>query len=152
MGVAIVGMAEREIPEGYELWGMPWDAEWTRFDVLFDMHDPALVPESHRKRLNDVFQPLYMQQVFYPNVTAYPLREVVEAVGDYFLCSIAYMLGLAIQRNINDIVLIGVSGAEDYSAQRPNIEYLIGLARGRGLKVDILGDTELFSGKRYGYL
>ncbi len=152
MGVAICGMAEREIPEGYERWGMPWDAEWVKLDILFDMHHPSLLTDEHIGRLKEVWQPLYMQEEFYPNVTVYPLEKVMESVGDYFACSISYMLGLAIHRNIRDIVLVGVTGAENYASQRASIEYLIGFARGKGLSVEILGNTELFTGKRYGYV
>lgn len=152
MGVAICGMAEREIPKGYELWGMPWDAEWVRMDVMFDMHHPSLLTDKHIERLKEVWVPLYMQEEFYSNARRYPLEKVIKSVGDYFACSISYMLGLAIHRGIKDIVITGVTGSEDYATQRPSIEYLIGLARGRGLNVDILGETELFSGKRYGFI
>lgn len=153
MGIAICGMADgRILPEDRELWGMPWDTEWVNMDVLFDMHHPSLLSDSHIKRLKDVWVPLYMQESFYPDVKEYPLEEVIETVGDYFACSISYMLALAIHRDIDDIVVTGVTGSEEYSSQRPSIEYLIGLARGKGLKVNILGDTDLFSGKRYGYI
>ena len=153
MAIAICGMSpDREIPKGFELWGMPWDSEWTRMDVLFDMHDPALMPEKHKERLEDCFVPLYMQKVYHPNVTAYPLREVIDIVGDYFHCTIAYMIAFAIFKKVHDVVLVGVTGSEDYSSQRASIEYMIGVARGRGISVHVLGETDLFSGERYGFL
>lgn len=145
-------MAEnRVIPKGYELWGMPWDAEWTRMDVLFDMHHPDDVTEKIRERDMDVWQPLYMQEGFYSNATRYPIESVIKIVGDYFSCSIAYMLGFAIYHKVETIVITGVTAAENYAEQRPCIEYLIGVLRGQGATVEIIGDTMLFTGKRYGY-
>lgn len=153
MAVAICGMADgRELPEGCELWGMPWDKDWVRMDLMFDMHHPSLLTDSHIDRLKEVWAPLYMQDEFYPNVKAYPLEDVINSVGDYFACSVSYMLALAIHQGIKEIILTGVTGSEDYSSQRPSIEYFIGLARGKGLSVEILGETDLFSGRRYGYI
>lgn len=121
-------------------------------DVMFDMHHPCLMPDAHSERLREVWVPLYMQDEFYPNAQIYPIDDVIQTVGDYFSCSVSYMIALAIYQDVKDIFITGVSGSEDYSSQRPSIEYLIGMARGKGLNVEILGDTELFSGKRYGYI
>lgn len=152
MGIVIAGMAEREIPEGYEVWGMPWDPEWTRFDVMFDLHHPSLLDEKHANKVKEVYQPLFMQEEFYPNAQVYPLDDVIAITGDYFSCTISYILGYAIYKDVKDIIIVGVTGDEDYSYQRPGLEYMIGVARGRGINVDIRGKTELFTGDRYGYI
>ena len=95
----------------------------------------------------------------------YPLKAVIDLVGDYFDCSISYMIGLAILRG-RDFRLLGVDLWDEYQFERPNVEYLIGFARGRGLRVETAEGSALFGRKtdrevfktpvvypvRYGYL
>ena len=78
-----------------------------------------------------------------PNSTEYPLGAVSELVGDYYNSSIAYMLGLAIYEGYDKIALWGVDligqggwgHADEYMDERPNVEYLLGFARGKGIDV-----------------
>jgi len=153
MGIAIIGMAEdREIPQDRELWGMPWDGEWASMDVLFDLHAPKDVKDlPYTQRLPDVWQPLYMQDNFYNTATRYPIEDAIKIGGDYFSCSIAYMLAFAVIKKIKDILLVGVTALEAYKHQRPCIEYWVGIGRGLGLKIETQGGTQLFTGDRYGY-
>lgn len=151
MAIAICGMAEgRVLPEGRELWGMSWDPEYARMDVLYDIHHPDDVPEWVARRNMDAWQPLYMQDNYYTRATRYPIEDVIKMMGDYYSCSIAFMLAHAIVRGIDDISLVGVTGSENYAHQRPCLEYLIGFARGKGLNVEVIGETALLKGERYG--
>ena len=150
MAIAICGMGPRELPTDRELWGMPWDPEWTKMDVMFELHHPSMLDDNHIERLQDLWQPLYMQDNFYNNATRYPIESAIEIVGDYFTCSISYMLAFAIYHKIDDIELHGVTGTEGYAEQRANIEYIIGIAKGRGYKVKVCGESELLKGERYG--
>ena len=151
MEIAICGLSKRELPRDRELWGMPWDDDWLRMDVLFDLHHPDDVPPKLRERHLDIWQPFYMQDNFYNNATRYPIEDVIRITGDYFTSSVAYMLGFAIHKKIDDIQLCGITAEEDYESQRPCIEYLIGIARGLGAKVEIAGRSKLLTGERYGY-
>lgn len=151
--VAIVGLSPAShdaAPWGdpdWQKWGLPWDGHWTKFDRLFEIHDPRWIvanagkyPADYIERLNDCGR-LYMQgkHPAFPDAMAYPLDSVVATVGDYFQSSIAYMLALAIHEKATEIALFGVDMGDDteYVHQRANGEYLIGLARGRGIKVRI---------------
>jgi hypothetical protein len=77
----------------------------------------------------------------------YPYKRVMECIGeDYFQSSIAYAFALAITEIVkndwnivSEIALYGVDVSPDgeWVYQRANIEYLIGLARGLGIKVTI---------------
>ena len=80
----------------------------------------------------------------------YPFERVVDCIGaDYFQSSVAYALALAIteiQQKRKDegyaddeIALYGidVSPDEEWAYQRACIEYLVGIARGYGIKVFI---------------
>jgi hypothetical protein len=87
-------------------------------------------------RTTDV--PIYMQSV-QPDIPAsveFPLQDVVAVTGDYFNSSIAYMLALAIVEG-HDMDIWGVDNSpfEEWAFERPCNEYLIGLAKGKGLDV-----------------
>ena len=125
-----------------ETWGLPWDAWSPRYDLLFEMHDRSLFESKGKQymdRLRDSDVPVIMQERHddIPNSVAYPLDAVSSIVGDYYGSSVAYMVALAITRKENRIVLYGVDLSDDYDHQRPNLEYLIGFARGRGIEVEV---------------
>lgn len=159
--VAIVGLAPSTYEQApwddksWEKWGMPWDtAGWTRMDRLFEPHDIKFLRVCPLKSNPDFFdrlrdcQTLYMQSecAEVPNAIAYPSAEVSKTIGGQYLNStVAYMLALAVHEGAEEIGLWGVDmdlGSE-YFMQRPNAEYLIGLARGRGIKVHIPDESPL---------
>jgi hypothetical protein len=149
--VAIVGLSPATHDfapfwDGTEKWGMPWDeGYWRHYSRLFEMHDIELIrnvpcrKDNYSDRLRDCEVPLYMQEKYYPNATPYPFDEVAKVTGAYWNSSIAYMLALAITEGYEKISVYGVDMRDDeeYFYQRPNCEYLIGLARGRGIEVVI---------------
>lgn len=152
MKVAVVGLspsshdaAPWDDPE-WELWGVAWDADRYRLHRAFEMHG--------MEHLRDEFPDLagylrgiegcarlYMVEQYaeVPGCERYPFEDVARTVGDYWSSSIGYMLALAIHEGATEIAVYGVDmrAAEEYAYQRPNCEYLIGLARGRGIKVHI---------------
>lgn len=118
--------------------------------------------------------PIYMLEP-HPDIPAsvrYPMEEVAKLVGKatakgtpYLESSIAYMLAQAILemrpggiQNFNGDK-IGIWGVDlhcesEYAYQRPNLEYLIALARGLGIKVFIPPQSQLLTHARgvpYGY-
>lgn len=146
MDLILLGLADsaKEAPEGVERWGMPWHPElWVTLDRFFEIHDMELgdswFTDDYIEKLKSIDAPLYMNKAYFDNATAYPLDEVVSATGDYFESTISYMLALAIYEGYKDIGIYGVSmnAGEEYAHQRPNLEYLIGLARGKGISVTI---------------
>lgn len=185
MKVAIIGLsptthdlAPWNDPAWYK-WGLPWDVGyWQRLDRIFEMHDIRLLESEHSKRkagyLDDIAAsgiPLYMQEAYEGlNAIRYPFEEVAETIGaEYWNSSIAYAMALAIHEGATDIAVYGVDmlGDDEYGYQRPNMEYLVGLARGKGIKVTIPNQSPLckFQGrgvrfyrhtpeyvKRYGWL
>lgn len=66
--------------------------------------------------------------------------------------SIAYMQALAIAEGFEEIAIVGVDMAADseYAAQKPCCEYLIGLAKGRGIKNWLPETCGLLDGPLYG--
>ncbi len=149
MDVAIVGQSPTthdQVPMDWEIWGMPWDEGfWVHCDRLFEMHELSLIekhpevrPKGYIDRLKSIEVPLYMQEAYFPNVTKYP-------IDGYLNSSIAYMLALAIHEDADKIGLWGVDmrADEEYFYQRPNIEYLLGLAVGQDIEIVIPDESPI---------
>lgn len=155
--VCIVGSAstsESDAPYedgSFELWGLGWRL-YRRIDVLFDMHPLGPhrknVPfEDYSGYLAGTKKPVFLVRAEddIPNSLTYPLPEVLECLRDgdldwnpaYFVSSIAYQIGLAITIGYKEIHLYGCDMVVDseYGHQKPNCEYLLGFARGKGIKV-----------------
>lgn len=70
----------------------------------------------------------------------------------YLSSSIAYELALAIYEEFEEIHLYGIDLNTDseYAWQKPGVEYLIGVANGRGIKVVLPDNCPLLKGNLYG--
>jgi len=89
-----------------------------------------------------------------PNSVRMPIEDWSAEFGDYFYSTISYMLAYAIMQQPEEISIWGIDLAHDseYEYQKPSAEYLIGIARGRGIKVTIPPESALVRGMyRYGY-
>lgn len=149
MKVAIVGLSESSrhlapwAENGWELWGLAWDSQRYTFDRTFELHDWPDLERFYRDKLGPYLdkiqecQNLYMVGDYLRGCIPFPYDEVSKTVGDYWCSSIAYMLSLAIHEGAEEIGLYGIDMTDDYGYQKPNCEYLIGFARGRGIKVHI---------------
>ena len=160
MAVAIIGLSPstKDNYPDVELWGLPWDEGcWVKYDRLFEMHDLSLIeehpdarPRGYLDRLKSLDN-LYMQEDYFGNIR-YPFEAVAETTGAYWNSSIAYMLALAVHEEHEDIYILGVDmkADEEYFYQRPNLEYLIGVAKGKGLRVHIPDESPVM--KFYGVI
>lgn len=146
----------------FEIWGlnelyryMPV-AQFTRW---FEIHDRAYFEANdaeHLKSLATLPLPVYMQTTHpdIPNAVALPKAAIEAKCGTYMTSSIAWMLGLAIAEGFEEIHVYGVDMAQDteYKEQRPCCEYLIGLARGMGIKVVVPVTSDLMKAVgQYGF-
>lgn len=157
-----------------EIWGLAWRGDLTRVDRAFDCHDMTFlddvaryqrrVPKDYLKHLASLDCPVYLQEKNpeVPKSQAYPLSEVQgfmlhvdpNHTKPYFASTVAYMLLLAIAEGVNEIHLYGIDLSEDqeWGYQKPNTEFYIGLARGRGIKVVIPEGSSLLTFSHvYGY-
>jgi len=159
--VAIVGLSSSThdaapwADSEWEKWGLPWDDKgWALMARHFEMHDMRLLDSLHSRRKDGYWQrlkdcPVLYMQERYPIVAtsrAYPFEEVARSIGQaYWNSSIAYAMALAIHEGAGEIGIYGVdmTGDDEYSYQRPNMEYLIGVARGKGIKVTIPDESAL---------
>jgi hypothetical protein len=130
----------------WQKWGLPWDdGFWWRMNRCFEMHDMRLLESEHSKRKPDYMERLaecellYMQDNYIPNAMPYPFDEVAKTTGYYWNSSIAYAMAMAIHEGAEEIAVYGVDmkADDEFGYQKPNMEYLVGLAKGRGIKVTI---------------
>jgi hypothetical protein len=163
MKVAIIGLSPGTHDQApweeadWELWGLPWDeGYWRYMHRLFEMHDLRLLQSEHCKRPKDYLERLaecgaYMQEAYFPGVKRYPFEEVSKTT-DYWNSSIAYAMAMAIHEGAEEIGIYGVDmkGDDEYGYQKPNMEYLIGLARGRGIKVHVPEKSPLLKFNAHG--
>lgn len=105
--------------------------------------------------------PIYMQDVYpeIPGSVKFPLAEVTKKFmggidhRPYFRSTAAYMLTLAMYMGYTDIGVYGFEMGMDteYHYQRPNFEYLVGVAHGMGINVHFPDSCPLLKGALYGF-
>jgi len=174
--VALVGSASSsrlQAPWGepdFEIWYLAWRTDGPqKADRYFDMHDlnrqSLNVPAEYHQHLAELDRPVYtiLEHPDVPKSITYPIEDIVRMLGGidpmnsdgrYFASSIAYMLALAILEEFEEIHLYGIDLLTDgeYAYQRPNAEYLIGLARGLGRRVHVPTASALLKFNHiYGY-
>jgi hypothetical protein len=122
-----------------------------RFDAWFELHcfdEPSLAEKFNadgieayrvwmRKIAADGVQVVTQEPI--DGGTSYPIENMIEKFGRYFTNTISYMIAYAIECGATDIMLAGVDMAavDEYGAQRPSCEYFLGIAKGRGINVEI---------------
>lgn len=136
-----------------------------RVDVLFEIHAPDVVKaEGHWEDLKAYQGPILMQDAYpdIPNAMRYPLMEIgakYRVPGTdvpYLTCSAAIMLAYALELNPAplEIALYGVDLLMDaeFRAQRPSVEFWLGIAYARGIKVTLQQESGLLKAPYvYGY-
>jgi hypothetical protein len=145
----------------WEKWALGWDLLPVH-DRFYEIHENWRYflgnkedGEAHQRWLMGQKVPVYMRQVEadIPTSVAYPFDEIADLIGRnsrgkdaYIESSIAVMLAHAILEGVKPasgkekVTRIGIWGVDmavssEYGYQRPNCEYLIGFARGMGIKV-----------------
>jgi hypothetical protein len=127
-----------------------------RYHRVFEMHDRTTLTQTY-PNLDEYLEKishcnrLTVQEGSIPG-EVYPFEAVAESVGDYWCSSIAYMTALAIHEGAKEIHVLGVDmkAGEEYGHQKPNMEYLIGFARGKGIKVHIPEQSPLCKFRNHG--
>ena len=131
----------------------------------FEMHPCSAVtlrrrPARHMESLRAMTIPVYSLtpdnpwHVRYPRV--YPLAKAIRCGRDYFACTVAYQIALALVEGFTTIGLYGtpLTSAREALVERPCVEWWCGLASGRGVSVIIDHDSPIGLGRqqfRYGY-
>ncbi len=159
--VAIVGFSETsrgEAPWGDaeswpELWlcnrgvCQPWATRWSRhFDPhLLSWTETNFTPDLFREYVEflsrdhgDRLIYLPAREVAIPNSVAIPVGHLVAFIGRRYLTNaISYQIALALLLGAKRIGLWGIDLRSDteYGFEKPAIEYLLGLAQGKGVEI-----------------
>jgi hypothetical protein len=166
--VCIVGYAQetRDLansqPDDVELWGMNVNHKFMkRWDRWFQLHPPVWKGHpfygrslEHVEFLKTCDVPLFMRypNPEFPTAVEYPLEDVRTSLGrPYITSTAANMIGLAIHEEVDEIRLFGVnmSSNSEYVDQRPCVEWMLGLAEGRGIKVEVPSSSPVLNGADY---
>jgi hypothetical protein len=138
-----------------EIWGINYMGAVTRLDRVIHI-DPvhpylghAPVKDMCDYALKDGI-PFYTSHPhrMYPNHVVYPFDHVVRNIGTYYLNgSVAYALALAIAEGATEIGMWGADfsypNAHVSESGRANVEFLMGLAMARGIKVFVAQSSTL---------
>ena len=155
--IALLGTAPgwREAPWGqsdWQIWGLNdgyrlWLDDPHRATRWFELHGripltEARRPEDHWDRLDALKIPVYYlanrPQAIKRSIQ-FPLERVRKIRADYFACTYAYQIGLALLECVSELTLCGTPliGPREALVERPCVEWWLGLAHGRGVKVTI---------------
>ena len=170
--VAVIAMGPSEAyapwrDPDWEVWCMAWHPFVWHAQRAFEIHPIDLVMQCRKPDYPEVLQEIWDQGIPLYFQSNYPLKEISSLVGDYFGSSPAYLIAMAIYEGVDHIGIWGLDLSEDiYDHQRPNIEYLIGFARGKGITVEVhemsklltlrkhdkIGDLDVIYPQRYGWV
>jgi hypothetical protein len=139
-----------------EIWGLNdlfkyfnENTKQNRFSRWFEIHNKKDIAPEEWEFLKKLPIPVYMQQCHDDIKTSiqYPKNEI-EAFFKRKLwrCSTAYMIALAIYEQYEEIQLFGVNMSYcdvEYSEQKPSVEYWLGQAEARGIKIIIHESSDI---------
>lgn len=117
-------------------------------------------PIGHLDKLKEMARtiPVFLQSEppadWGPNAQRLPIESYVEKYGDYWTSGPAYMVAWAIEQGAEEIQVWGIhlETEQEYRDQRANFEHLLGIAKGRGIKVVMApASPVLRHGWRYAY-
>jgi hypothetical protein len=151
------GMGWRDAPGEGETWSICQHITKTKVTRIIDMNDYSLWGDGEARYDKMSRTRATREGIPYVDLTNYPLQKVVEFFGtDYFSNTVDYALALAIYEGFTEIDLYGVQMEEgsEYAFEKPGVEYWIGRAQGKGIKVTVFGESTIMKtrdGKLYGY-
>ena len=148
-----------------------------RWSACFQLHEPTIYTNPNNRTDPGHWawlqqhhgKPIYMQAVDnrVPDSKRYPLDEICSKYlknftrndGEqikrlrYFTNTIAYAISLAIYQGYERIMLFGaeMQSNTEYSYQRDNVAFWVGLAAGRGVSIEVHSAFNLFDQPLYGY-
>jgi hypothetical protein len=162
--VAIIGggTTRKDVPyddDGWEFWGVN-EIKQKRVDRWFELHPLALNNDYEMAQLKKYKVPVYMIRVYkeVPKSVRYPIEDVLSMDGarEYFTCTFAFQVALAIFEGFKEIGLWGVSlglgSPRERVVEKACLEWWLGYAVGRGIKVRIHDEDDLAKSTfLYGY-
>lgn len=153
-----------EIGEPFdEVWGINHIGKVLKVDKIFLMDDLRVEAARYANMLDRIDVPIFTSKAYpeYPTSVEFPINEAVAEIGGmvYFTNTIAYTLAYALMNGVKRIGMYGCDFMYDNSWRseqaRANVEFILGIAHERGVKIEICeGSTTMDNhkpGKLYGY-
>jgi hypothetical protein len=110
-----------------------------------------LRPEGHLEWLKTRNFPVYLQKApaGWTNAKEFPFAAIEQRYGSYFSSTPAWMLAWMLMEGYREIHIYGIHLATEweYIHQRPNMEFLIGMALAQGVQFVIPDKSSLLKGK-----
>lgn len=144
----------------YQLWGVNnlfLIFEGVKFGKWFDIHDIYVdrgdyVRRGYRYypigsetsvneylcRLDNLSCPIFLKKPLdiIKNYEIFPFENLIAEYGEYFGCSFAWMTAYAISIGAEEIGYFGTKlVGHEYYYQKPSTEYLMGIAKGKKIKI-----------------
>lgn len=127
---------------------------WFQVHPYEEMVQRQRPEHEHLEWLKQAQMPVYMEAAHpdIPTSVRYPYEEVTMSLGGTYLTSApAFMVALALYEGFDQIRLYGIdmAGGTEYVEQRPCMEYLLGMAMGKGIQVWLPPGCPLLKGPLY---
>jgi hypothetical protein len=157
--VAICGWSDtwKEAPffdKSWEIWSLNHRVrELPRTDLHFDLHDLRTYSETNPYfiwLLNNQDRIMTTGIDFRLKGKVYPKNVIMDMYGDYFTCSMSFMVALAIFEDYETIGLWGIDmvSSVEQQQQLPSLLRFIGLAEGKDINIVLPKECKLYSKKR----
>ena len=143
--VIIVGKAKgwEKAPAEGVVWGLNDLILRRNLTLLFEVHNVIPTQVIDKCNLNGTPIISLNSNHLVDNNILYPLKEIIGYLGtDLFTNTLDYMIAYAIYKGFKIIDIYGVTmgSAYEYKFQKPGLEFWVGYALGRGVKINIFGD------------
>lgn len=151
LAICGLGPGFDDYPKSWECWACAWGELAPRADILFEPHQECVWDMYGQtvERLNDYCKPIYMREPSNDIPLSRHLEGdlITEFTGERPQSTVAFMIAHAIMEQ-RDFGVFGVhmDKGSEYESQRANCRYLVGFARGKGLRVFIPPDSGLWDG------
>lgn len=136
-----------------------------RMDRHFELHPLEVQSSADLLWLKACPVPLYMFEAYpgFPSAVRFPIEQIERRFlhrrglpGDFFACSFAYQLALALMEGYQAIGLAGVDldkgTARERTVERACVAWWLGVAQGMGVKISLPENSHLLVHPfRYGY-
>ena len=139
----------------WEIWGLNSRfKDIPRFDRWFDLH--ALDTLFHEKTeyiqfLQSNASKVWLKENYFGiKGNVFPKEKLMQRFGDFFTCTMAWLIAFAIAEGVTDLALFGIdcSHPTEYIHQRASVLYFLGIAAGRGINIHLPKECELFNKER----
>jgi hypothetical protein len=162
----------RDVTAAFDIHDLSWGVQdwYTHYGIWIYEHmgRNSMVAKAQKRveqmpyvfeRINELKIPLYSTSTYpdVPTSVAYPIDEIrAHFATDLFASTFDYVIAKAIYDGYERIDLYGLkmSMSEEYAHQLLSANHWIGVAKGRGIEVNVHGDSYLLKNRRgimYGY-